>query len=1009
MKTRTIYKSLALSFLACRLAVSTPVYIANSGSFPAYPYNTSSYKQSGAFVGCGPTTGAMIFAYFAAVKSASGLLTSPGTGTDKGLNTAWALHGSTYMNTQTDGYGSVYNIKSGLEGYAKAKGCTVKVVIHVGTSYSNPSSTDAAWLNAYGSYGDAWTNDGTFWKNTASGSSIDTDKFCDFAATFLSQGIPIFLTIDTKAAGTGDHWVPMVGYDKSAKQYAYYDTYDTSVHWADIYYSGDPAGKKANSIVMVRTVAYTSGGGGGGGSIAVTSPNGGEKWSAGSQQNITWTGSGIDNYDVKIEYSTNNGSSYNFITWTTNHGTSGSYAWTVPNGSSSQCLVRLSVQQTSVVSDVSNAVFQISQTTLSTVFNGHVYQGNPPDATHPVSGVTVELNGDTDEWPTLGKKFTLTSAVTDASGAFSLTLASGNTGYNYYHIEETDPSGVYSVGAQAPSPGYVKNYNAVSFQGSTLTLGTTYNGIGFWDVSSGGGGGTGASGRIVVTTTAAFGSGSLGDAIAGANTHAGIDTILFNIPKTDPNYNSATGVWTIAPTAGFQGIGDAGVVINGFSQRDFIGQDTNPDGPEIQVIGTGAPAGTDGLYATASRVEISGMAVCGFRVGIALMGVQGGRIAGCYLGTNAKGDKATPNQDGIWLGQRTRNVTIEPANFQPSLISGNTEAGIVFSDTCARNAVRGSIIGMDRTEKNAIPNGSSGGICSRNGCFENVIAGNHISGNKQGVNFTTTHGDTVVQNWIGTDPSWMLAMGNTGDGVLVDEASDGNVIVENLIGRNGGVGIRVIGMKSVHNKLVRNLVSMNSGGGISNESGGNAELPAPVISAVTPSSVAGMAGPNALVQIFTDSGNQGAQYQGDAKADASGHFAWNGTFAGPLHNVTTIAIDPSGNTSSFSAPSAVTGVADRESAGVPGAFRLSQNYPNPFNPSTTIDYALPRSERVRIAVYDLQGRHVKTLVDGMQAAGRHKTVWNGTDARDLPQPAGVYCCRMETDSEVRTIKLSMVK
>jgi hypothetical protein len=202
---------------------------------------------------------------------------------------------------------------------------------------------------------------------------------------------------------------------------------------------------------------------------------------------------------------------------------------------------------------------------------------------------------------------------------------------------------------------------------------------------------------------------------------------------------------------------------------------------------------------------------------------------------------------------------------------------------------------------------------------------------------------------------------------------------------------------------------MNTGKGISNESGGNAELQAPVISTVTPMSVAGMAGPNALVQIFTDSGNQGAQYQGDAKADASGHFAWNGTLAGPLPNVTAVAIDPSGNTSSFSAPSMVTGVAERESAGVPGAFSLSQNYPNPFNPATFIAYTLPFGGRVRICVYDLQGRLVKTLVDGMQSAGLHKTGWNGTDDQGSPMPAGVYCCRMETEGYVQTIKLSMVK
>jgi hypothetical protein len=256
MKFRTRYWAPASILLAWQLSISAPVYIANFNSFPAYPYNTSGYKQGGAFVGCGPTTGAMVFGYFQTVRSLTGLLTNPGTGVDNGLNTAWALHSQTYMKTKDDGFGDVYAIKPGLENYAKSKGYTVKVLIHVSSTYIDPNN--ASW-GAYGSYGDAWTNDGTFWKQNAGNTwSIDSDKFCDYLATPLSQGIPVFLTIDTKAAGSGDHWVPLVGYDKSAKKYAYYDTYDTAVHWADIYYSGDPAGKKANSIVMVRTVAFTS-------------------------------------------------------------------------------------------------------------------------------------------------------------------------------------------------------------------------------------------------------------------------------------------------------------------------------------------------------------------------------------------------------------------------------------------------------------------------------------------------------------------------------------------------------------------------------------------------------------------------------------------------------------------------------------------------------------------------------------------------------------------------------
>jgi hypothetical protein len=261
MQTRKLLCGLAVSLLAFQRAVSAPQYIYDFNQFPAFPYNTAEYQKGGGgpFVGCGPTTGAMMLAYFQTIHSLTGLLVDPGVvlEVDLGLNTAWALHGGTYMKTGADGFGNVNFIKPGLENYAKDRGFELKVVIHVGPSYSDPNSADAAWLNAYGAYGEAWMNDAPFWIKNPNGTwKIDPDLFCDFVAVPLSAGIPIFLTIDTKAAGNGDHWVPLVGYDRTSKQYAFYNTYDTNLHWADIYYMNDPAGHKVNSISMVRTVQF---------------------------------------------------------------------------------------------------------------------------------------------------------------------------------------------------------------------------------------------------------------------------------------------------------------------------------------------------------------------------------------------------------------------------------------------------------------------------------------------------------------------------------------------------------------------------------------------------------------------------------------------------------------------------------------------------------------------------------------------------------------------------------
>ncbi len=90
--------------------------------------------------------------------------------------------------------------------------------------------------------------------------------------------------------------------------------------------------------------------------VTVTSPNGGENWQVGSAQNITWTSSNVTN--VKIEYTTDNGSSWNTIVGST-PASAGSYGWTVPNTPSSQCLVRISDASNAAVSDGSDNTFVI--------------------------------------------------------------------------------------------------------------------------------------------------------------------------------------------------------------------------------------------------------------------------------------------------------------------------------------------------------------------------------------------------------------------------------------------------------------------------------------------------------------------------------------------------------------------------------------------------------------------------------------------------------------------------
>jgi hypothetical protein len=93
----------------------------------------------------------------------------------------------------------------------------------------------------------------------------------------------------------------------------------------------------------------------------------------------------------------------------------------------------------------------------------------------------------------------------------------------------------------------------------------------------------------------------------------------------------------------------------------------------------------------------------------------------------------------------------------------------------------------------------------------------------------------------------------------------------------------------------------------------------------------------------------------------------------------------------------------------PGEFSLSQNNPNPFNLSTTIRYSLSRPARVKLTVYNVIGREIKSLVDSYQAEGNYQVVWNSTDNSNIVVSSGIYFCRMETGSFVSTKKMILMK
>lgn len=96
-------------------------------------------------------------------------------------------------------------------------------------------------------------------------------------------------------------------------------------------------------------------------------------------------------------------------------------------------------------------------------------------------------------------------------------------------------------------------------------------------------------------------------------------------------------------------------------------------------------------------------------------------------------------------------------------------------------------------------------------------------------------------------------------------------------------------------------------------------------------------------------------------------------------------------TSAVTIPADPTKVGERGTA--PRGYALEQNFPNPFNPSTTIRFTLPRAEQVELAVFDLQGRRVATLISGRLPAGIHEAGYSPGAGS-----SGVFIARLVTPS-----------
>lgn len=176
----------------------------------------------------------------------------------------------------------------------------------------------------------------------------------------------------------------------------------------------------------------------------------------------------------------------------------------------------------------------------------------------------------------------------------------------------------------------------------------------------------------------------------------------------------------------------------------------------------------------------------------------------------------------------------------------------------------------------------------------------------------------------------------------------------------------------------------------------------------------GSATGKATLRVTSGSGT--AYYGVTASINSSGWTRVSGTvnvtWSGTLTEATFYAETTSGTTNLYAddcsvnkgglgKPSAEEETAEAQA---PEGFALHQNYPNPFNPRTTISYGLGEAVRVRLEVYDLRGRPVAELVNGIQQAGEYSI-----DLDLSGMPSGLYVCRLSAGSFTAIRKMMFSK
>ncbi len=379
----------------------------------------------------------------------------------------------------------------------------------------------------------------------------------------------------------------------------------------------------------------------------------------------------------------------------------------------------------------------------------------------------------------------------------TVTLSGSQSG-----LRTTDANGNYSFELAAGG-----NYTVTpSILGFTFGPAQTFNNLSAPQTANF----TGTRQSFVVTNTNNHGTGSLREAITNANATVGPDTIVFNIP--------GPGVKLINILNELPAITDQ-ITIDGTTQPGYAGSPLI----EIDGAGIGTFQTSAGLHVKAGGGTIRGLAIVRFHdYGIWLDGCDNNIIQGNHVGIDAVGNTAKPNNYGIRVFNSSNNTIGGTTAAARNVVSGNATGIDVGGNG---NVVQGNFIGTNATGTSALNNNGNGVVLQ--GVFTNNLiggtaagAGNLISGNQTGI-LINSSGNTVQGNLIGTDVTGtakvpnaigiMSAAANTLIGGLTASA-------RNIISGNEGAGVSFSGPGS---KLLGNYIGTDITGTLALGNDGN--------------------------------------------------------------------------------------------------------------------------------------------------------------------------------------------